>query len=217
MKALITLCVFALSICTAAIANERSGVTEDQKAKVTEMVEQFRRQCIAGPALPGNIPKAMKMMNAWATDPVSCNCSAERLRARLTPEVFGYSKNQMDRLMQQFAEVDVAECGVPVMKEHIAKSCEPFLESAFDPMTSEHKEKRVHELGFPDFQVMIKESCDCIRTTLRDITPSQWAQSSQTRYREYLQRKQAGLATGPAASTPLDEAMGKCMKQKSQK
>lgn len=216
MKSLVALFLFALSVCVVASAssNEETELTESQKAKVAEIVEQFRNQCKAGPALPENATKAMKMMNAWATDPAGCNCSAERLRARFSPKVLEYTQVQMNQLKQQFAEVDVAECGVPIMKGHLSKSCEPFLESAFGEMAIEQKERRVQELGYKDFQVMIKETCDCVRTTIKDVTPSQWVSSSMAGYREYLQRKQAGLSTGTGPATPMDSAMSTCMRNK---
>jgi hypothetical protein len=83
---------------------------------------------------------------------------------------------------------------------------------AFDDMTPERREKRLNELGYNDMNSMLQGSCACIRAEIKDITPRQWAESSLTRYQEYLKRKQTGMPVEAAPSTPLEEALNHCIR-----
>jgi hypothetical protein len=212
--------IFALLIASSTVQSAASGtqrvagaLTPIQKEQVSKIVEQYEKSCLAGPPLPANASKPLKIMTAWSTDPAICSCTGERLRAAFTPKVFTFTKEQYAQFQLQFAENGAAECGVPVMKAHINESCEQFLGAAIDEMSEEQKAKRLSELGYKNADLMVKASCTCVRDKIRDITPHQWAVSSMTHYREYLNRKQTGMASSGSPQTPLDEAMGACFKR----
>lgn len=208
--------VSALGVNTNALAQAQVAATGQltaaQQKDVETLVNYMEQSCLKGTPTPPNANLFVRSSLDWARDPSVCTCVAKRLRTKLTPEQFKYTKEQFDQFWQRFSSDDVMQCSVPVIKARFSDQCEILMTDAFGSMSNSQRVERLAELGFKDLPTMLQSSCDCVRNVLHDITTEQWISSSMAAYQDYLERKRTGKPAVKGPETPLEKAMGACTK-----
>lgn len=180
-------------LCLSAFAAEKN-LTAEQLKQANQLADSVEKECLAGSPVPENADPMIKKTLEWARDPENCRCVAERIHQAITPRVFGFNAEQFRQYLRPISFKASLECGAPVVKQRFASSCEELAGM----------------LGGKGARLL---DCDCLRSSINEISDQEWIDSSLAQYNAYLEEKKTGKPRVKPTSGPVDSLLEKCIRK----